>query len=182
MNLPEYQKPDPGRSAERHEELQPVHADDITGSGLIAAVRRAYRDTAPNRSVDTDGHLRLHFHTDWYPADSDTIGYAIGYIGQYNRFDPDEVADTVQALPGGAYVAVARERSPALYIQTTAPYDVVTALRSLHGSPDELSVRSSAQQYPNPEPEFSNSVWCAGDDPDLLRFIETPALVRAWWD
>jgi hypothetical protein len=182
------------------EESKPVFGPKLTDSGLIAQVRRAYRDTEPNQDVDTDGTRHLKFHTDWHPVGEKEVKYAIGFIGPYNRFDGETVGDVVATLPGDTYVSIGREGSPVLYFWTDRPYDVVTSLNSIDvsdssnhfvgGSPDELSVTRGAKIFPHsarygaPDDLKGEHVWCDGPefDDDILRFEDEPVLIRAWWD
>lgn len=190
-DLPEYVRPykyDDSMDF-RNSEMEPVHESDITDSGVIAAVRRAYRDSKPNRDVETDGHRRLRFVTDWYHVGDRDMTTAVGFIGEYNNFSPPQVQDLLHALPRDTYVAIGREGSPALYFYTTEPFDVVLGLRDLKfSSPDELDVcytdvyPSGQYDNPNSDPKYIYDMHAERADIDTLRNPEHPVLIRAWWD
>lgn len=110
------------------ESQKPVHSSDISDS-LVGATRRAYRDTRPNENVDTDGTRRLKFTSAW--TDPGMAATLVGFIGEYNRFDPDAVQGFLQELDSETRVAVGREGSPVLYFWTPNPSDVAEGLTSM---------------------------------------------------
>lgn len=143
-------------------QMKPVFGPDITDSGVIAQVRRAYRDTAPNQTVSTDGTRHLKFHTAWLnPSEKDTVT-AVGFIGDYNRFDWEDTQELVKNLDGEKNrISIGREGSPALYFWTVEPHHVVDSLLDLNvpdsridgryapSAPDELSVYVGADYFPS---------------------------------
>ena len=223
---PTYVRPDAVGKEEPHPTRKPVTTKDISNS-LIGAIRRAYRDAEPNRGeryrvvdfaegnveyeyrggVDVDGCRRLKFVSGWYKSDNKDLQVALGFIGRYNAFDPERVAEFINQLPSDVYVALGREVSPVVYLWTDNPDTVLTGAKKLN--PDELSVYFGAKEYPNPDDV--DVTWV--DDPDRIRYLkdggnarytrwldtpvgrvrhpatglrpsekQSPALIRMWWD
>lgn len=182
--LPDYVEPyqDDDTLPLEGEQHRPVHESDITDSGVIAAVRRAYRDSKPNRDVDTDGSRRLNFWSDWYSVGDRDMTTAVGFIGQYNRFTPEEIQDMLHALPRDTYVSLSRESSVAMYFYTTEPLAVLLSLEGLDGRPDELTAYEGCETYPPKRTDCDVIYGFHDPDTDLVRLADGPVLIRAWWD
>jgi len=86
-------------------------------------VRRAYGD-----ANDLQGRS-LQFHTEWLRPE--VAAEWLDYMGPYNRFGPDLVRAAFDELPADAWVALAREFSPAIYIHTAKPRTVMDMFEDL---------------------------------------------------
>lgn len=162
-------------------------------------IATAYADAGPQR--DNDHHSNdmrcLSFLTSgWLTPDE--AASAVELIGPYNAFDPDTVADmldTVLENDPDALVAIGREGSPVLYVETDDPEAVVSVFGEWgEGTPDELSEVSpgsvgSARKdlYGDGDEQIDPHITCSHADPPVPveEYAEPDpdrAHVRAWWD
>jgi len=96
-------------------------------------------------------------------ANKEDMAWYLGQCEGYNRFNPPEIAGIIRTFPEDAKVALAREGSHAIYVETEKK-DLVKAKFKLldHRAPDELGVVE--------EPLNGQYDQGKGD------------YVRAWWD
>lgn len=131
------------------------------------AMMEAYGDDPSNYGESR--RRSLHAHSEWLsPADAATAVH--NAIPTYNRFDPHEIADMLDDLPGETRVALGREMSVAMYLWTNAPQIVATRFGRLSGRPDELGAIENATSYP------SRGIG------ESLDEVDGYVLIRAWWD
>lgn len=176
---------------------------------LIDEVRTAYADAGQQRNdpAYVEEMRCLAFLTsDWLtPAAAASV---VEYIGPYNRFDPDTVGSMLDAITeaySDALVAVGREGSPVLYVETDAPETVMRVLGPTsyeeaespmfpEGRPDELgrvepgAVGNRRQEmYGDGEDQIPPHQPCSHAAPPVpvADFAEPDpdrAHIRAWWD
>jgi len=161
-----------------------------------AEVRTAFADANPQdgEAAYTGGMRCLSFLTSAW-LDPEVAKRTVQYIGPYNQFDPDVTGRMLDRLPGDAMLAVGREGSPVLYVQTHRPEAAKGAFNTHPGhSPDVLR---------EVEPTFVGSarspIYGQSDglrDPHSACDHESPPVpveeyaptddsaryVRAWWD
>jgi hypothetical protein len=160
---------------------------------LLSEVRVAYADAAQQVGDDRLDHGQrcLSFLTSGWFEDGDALAYALEAIGQYNRFEADKVAEHTRKISeqcGYVRVAVGREGSPVLYIETDDPATVKDVLAAYADECWEVN-----------HDEVGNARKLAGDDyidaHNACRHDEPPVaaedyaepgdgrrVVRCWWD
>lgn len=175
---------------------------------VFAEIQTAYADAGPQ--ADRDGYVNgmrcLSFLTSAWLTPKEAYE-AVTFIEAYNAFDAETVAEylsEIEEADPDALVAIGREGSPVLYVETDAPADVEAILNTekVHdadspfgrGQPDELgrvdpgSVGAARKDlYGDGEDQMDPHTSCTHDappvaaedyaDPDPHR-----AHVRAWWD
>jgi hypothetical protein len=91
----------------------------------IRCTAEAYGDTNEYSRSSTSTRS-LQFHTEW--MDAAAAKACVREIGVYNQFDPEHVAAAIDAMPTTAWFVVARESSPAVYVWTVSPHEVMDIL------------------------------------------------------
>lgn len=160
-------------------------------------IRTAFADAGEQR--DNDAYVKsmrcLDFLTSkWLTPDG--AAQAVEYIDSYNAFDAGNVADALESIAeadDSALIAIGREGSPALYVETDDAEAVLSAFKSMDGRPDELgrvdpdAVGLARERLSDGDAEKYNHSMCNHENPPVAAgdFPETdPArqYVRAWWD
>lgn len=142
---------------------------------VFEQVRQAYSDA-----------YCLHFLSSEF-VDLKTAGEAVEFIGPYNRFDPEttrEKFDEIAEVDPDALVAIGREGSPVLYIDTDEPEAV---LEIFDGYADELWEVDSENVGPSSYLEDGLHSWCDHSQPPVPEGAEASvsegdSVVRAWFD
>lgn len=167
---------------------------------ILNEVETAYADAGPQRESDvfTREMRCLSFLTsEWLtPTEAQE---AVERIGEYNTFKPETVKAMLRSLPDDALVAVGRESSPVLYVETDEPQAVIEMFQSgwqnegeespwSDGSPDELGQVDYVSNYRKGwyDDRDPHSICKHGNPPvpveDFVEGDSDRAHVRAWWD
>lgn len=175
---------------------------------LIDEVRTAYADAGKQREPPqyvSDMRCLKFLTSAW--ATPEVAVELVEYIGPYNAFDPewvDAAMEQVHLTCDGALVAVGREMSPVLYVESDSPEAVMEVLRDEYdvgdddgtfapSGPDELSVVSAGavgtarkDPYGGDDGMDPHST-CTHDAPPVAveDYADTDpdrSYVRAWWD
>lgn len=168
-----------------------------TEQHAIDEIKTAYADAGPQRDNDTyvKSMRCLDFLTSkWLTPDA--AAQAVEYIDSYNAFDAGNVADALEATAeadDSALIAVGREGSPVLYVETDDADAVTSIFESMDGRPNEIGqvdadgVGLARKRLSDSEGEKYNHTMCSHENPPVepSDFPETDparAYVRAWWD
>lgn len=177
---------------------------------LLEQVAIAYADAGPQRqseAYDNDDRCLKFVTSGWFTS-QEAVREALSRIDSYNAFDDGRVMGMVKRAfqADDVRVAVAREGSPAIYLETDVPNQIVDIfgptryeadpdLPFADVKPDELSYSAEGDidyrvgsNYAR-EPDFDAHSMCRHDDGDEPVAVEdwaTPNpdrfVVRAWWD
>jgi hypothetical protein len=168
----------------------------------LQEVRTAYADAGKQRDTSFYSHdMRcLSFLTSVWVSPT-RAGELVEQIGGYNRFTPDAlcggggILEAVADADPDARVAVGREGSPVLYVETTDAAAVLDAFSVGYSTePDELSevdpgdVGSARKDlYGDGEDQIHPHSTCNHEAPPVPVDEYAPTrdgreYVRAWWD
>lgn len=160
---------------------------------LLSEVRVAYADAAQQVGDDRLEHEQrcLSFLTSGWFEDGDALAYALEAIGQYNRFEPAEVAKCTRNISerdDEVRVAVGREGSTVLYIEVD---DASTVLAQIGNYADECwevdhDEVGQARKWDGDDSIIAHQT-CRHDEPpvaveDYAEPADGKAVVRCWWD
>jgi len=166
---------------------------DAEHDALIEEVRRAYPRGEGQEHLDEyplDGRCLSFLTSGWF-TDGQALAGALTRIGSYNRFDAQRVARRTRDVSDEAEhirVAVGREGSPVLYIETDVPE---TALGKFNDYADECWVIDrpvgNARQMIDRDPDFDPHTMCNHDEPivpaeEYAEADDKHPVVRCWWD
>jgi len=160
---------------------------------LLSEVRVAFADAGQQRDDDRLDHDQrcLSFLTSGWFDDGDALAYALEAIGQYNAFESAHVAECTRKISERAdevRVAVGREGSPVLYIETD---DASTVLAYVGNYADECwevehDNVGTARKWADDDGMDAHGM-CRHDEPpvaveDYAEPKDGKAVVRCWWD
>lgn len=169
---------------------------------IIENISVAYSDCAAQRQSDDYQHEDrcLSFCTSEWIEDMETLETALKVIGPYNAFSPERIYDAFRMLEKSNIknrVAVAREGSPCLYVETDEPHTVIDCFEDFAEVPEPDEMRSladseeftQAQRQPEDRNDDIHHRGCQHEDPvvrdedQVSRNVEEyPHVVRLWWD
>jgi len=123
--------------------------------------------------------------------DIETAKECIHEIGDYNHFEPNHVADALNALSDDASVVVGREGSPVIYVWTADPKAAIDGFDCIGATWEEIGEAYAAESNvptaapPNELGGVPNAdtypIRVVGKRYDELE-TGVPTLIRAWWD
>lgn len=170
-----------------------VETDGLT---VQEQVKRAYADGFPQEDDEDYDHDQrcLSFLTDQW-VDPQEAGDLVAFIGPYNAFDPDTVADKFRTLVTEAdvnfRVAIGREGSPALYFATDEPEKIRRVFESYADEFAEVEAPdiSGREMYRAEDSHIEEHSMCNHDQPPVPVGHEADGdperdvtYLRAWWD
>lgn len=167
---------------------------------LRAQVETAYADTQGNGGFDSSRCLSF-LMSEWVsPRDASEL---VEIIGGYNAFNPEtvqEMLSDIERLDPTARVALGREGSPVIYVETEDPKGVLSIFDSQwnnenvaspwgRGAPDELwriDLNISTVGKVRRTPEYAHKS-CAHTHPPVpdekIADVDPEKdYIRAWWD
>mgnify|MGYP000615539100 CR=1 FL=1 len=160
---------------------------------LVQEVRTAYADAGAQRDsahFENDERCLSSLTSGWF-EDGELLKEALDAIGQYNRFGPDKVATRTKELnelQGDIRVAVGREGSPVLYIETDDPDAVEAAFEEYADECWEVDHDEvgTARKWADDDGRDAHTM-CRHDEPPVeVKDFAEPAsgrsVVRCWWD
>jgi hypothetical protein len=168
-----------------------VETDGLT---VQEQVKRAYADAhGIDNGYDQEKRC-LSFLTDQW-VDPQEAGDLVAFIGPYNAFDPDTVADKFYTLVTEAdvnfRVAIGREGSPALYFATDEPEKIRRVFESYADEFAEVEAPDIAgkERYREDDYPVEEHGSCRHDQPPVPQGHEVRGdperdvtYLRAWWD
>lgn len=152
---------------------------------IAECIKQAYADVPDRDDYQRDARCLSFCAPDW--VNPERAAELVDLIGTYNRFSPESVGERLLALDDSARVAIGREGSPVLYIESLHADAVIDRFEGYADECYQVDYVGNATTWADDD-GYDAHTMCRHDEPPVpvADYAETAdderRVVRAWWD